>query len=198
MSKKERRLPKPPTTPFGGKRRFGEEESPGPLMADEMARAMAEGKLEEFLKREMPDNEHARKLTMMMLGMTGMMPSEVDPSVSKKISPAPTAGKSSKEPSAPPLPEGLPQGLIEAVQTGDVQGLMGMLKKEHEKRTSVSSEGLSEERQTDDTTPVFSPTEEDTIEELTDIASQNNLTLDWIVLRALRRYIEEYRKTGLL
>ena len=38
-----------------------------------MAQAAAEGKLDEFLKQEMPDNEYARNLASMMMGMTGMM-----------------------------------------------------------------------------------------------------------------------------
>ena len=73
MSKQEKLLPKPPNTPFGRKRHFEEDESKDPLIADEMVQAMAEGKLEEFLKKELPDNEYARKLAEMMMGMTGML-----------------------------------------------------------------------------------------------------------------------------
>jgi len=74
MSEKERPLPKPPTTPFGRKRPFEEKEDNAPLMADRLAAAMAEGTLDEFMKQELPDNEHARTLAMMMMGMSGMMP----------------------------------------------------------------------------------------------------------------------------
>ena len=74
MSPNEKPLPKPPSTPFGRKRAGEQREEQEPLTADRMAAAMAEGKIEEFLKKEMPDNEHARKLANMMMGMSGMMP----------------------------------------------------------------------------------------------------------------------------
>jgi hypothetical protein len=76
MSKKEKPLPTPPGTPFGGKKRYKVDEGKEPLMANEMAQAMAEGRLEEYLQNELPDSEYARKLTEMMMGMTGMMPPE--------------------------------------------------------------------------------------------------------------------------
>ncbi len=184
--KRKRPLPKPPASPFGGKRRFGEEEESAPLVADEMARAMAEGKLEEFLKREMPDNEHARKLAMMMLGMTGMLPPGVHPSQSEATS----SDSSAQEESPDKAPPGLSlEDVTEAARSGDVRGLMELLKKEHEKRSADPEKAE---------TPSFSATEKETIEKLMGIASQNNLTLDWVILRALKRYIEEYRKTGLL
>ncbi len=155
-------------------------------MADEMAGAMAEGKLEEFLKKEMPDNEHARKLAMMMLGVTGMLPSGVNPSQSEETSP----DSSVQEESPDKAPAGMPpEEVIKAAQTGDVQGLMELLKREQDNR-SASSGTTS--------TPSFSATEKETIGKLMEMASQNNLSLDWIILRALKRYIEEYQKTGLL
>jgi hypothetical protein len=72
-SDKEKPLPKPPTSAFGRKERPDQEDQTT-LLADRMAAAMAEGKLDEFLKQEMPDNEYARNLATMMMGMTGMMP----------------------------------------------------------------------------------------------------------------------------
>jgi 3-polyprenyl-4-hydroxybenzoate decarboxylase len=30
------------------------------------------------------------------------------------------------------------------------------------------------------------------------IASENHVTVDWIIMRALKLYLEEYRKTGRL
>ncbi len=196
MPKKEKPLPKPPTSPFGRKRRFEEEEGAVSLIADEMARAMAEGKLDDFLKKEMPDSEYARKLSIMMLGMTGMLPTSEGQSQAKEKAPdlSPT-GKSPEEPPPGPAPE----GLIEAAQAGDVQGLMGLLKKEHEKRTSGSGGNVPQEKQQNDAAaPAFDASEKELIMELMEIASQNDLTIDWIVLRALKRYIEEYRKTGFL
>ncbi len=72
-TKKEKPLPKPPHTAFGRKKPAEHEEG-DTLLADRLAAAMAEGKIEEFLKQEMPDNEYARNLTSMMMGMTGMLP----------------------------------------------------------------------------------------------------------------------------
>src|SRR5512140_91734 len=74
MSNEEKPLPKPPNTAFGRKKQFEQTDEQGALLADRMAAAMAEGKLDEFLKQEMPDNEFARNLATMMMGMTGMMP----------------------------------------------------------------------------------------------------------------------------
>ncbi|MCC6347898.1 MAG: hypothetical protein IT388_11980, partial [Nitrospirales bacterium] len=73
MSREEKPLPKPPSTPFGRKKQFGETESDMNLLSDRLAMAMAEGKLDEYMQKEMPDNEYARSLTMMMMGMTGNM-----------------------------------------------------------------------------------------------------------------------------
>jgi hypothetical protein len=79
---KEKPLPKPRKAAFGRKKQFGQEEGQDALLADRLAAAMAEGKLEEFLKQEMPDNEYARSLATMMMGMTGMMPPADAPAAS--------------------------------------------------------------------------------------------------------------------
>jgi hypothetical protein len=75
MSKKERELPKPGKTPFGRKRPQNEGQD-DLLMADHMAMAAAEGKLNEYLEQEIPEGEYAKKLAMMMMGMTGILPNE--------------------------------------------------------------------------------------------------------------------------
>lgn len=176
MSEKEKPLPKPPTTPFGRKRRFEEKEEDVPLMADQMAAAMAEGRLEEFLQQELPDNEYARALARMMMGMTGMLSSEDIPSASTPIS----------QP---------PEDVLKAAETGNMKGLIELLEREHKKRMSEAS--APEEEQIDRSTDLTS-IEKVTIEELMKIASENNLAIDWLVLRALRLYIDEYQKTGRL
>jgi hypothetical protein len=114
-----------------------------PLMADQIAKAIAEGKLEEFLQNKMPDNEYAKALTMMMLKMTGMSPSE---------------------------------------------GLPSVLEKEPEKPSTIQPSN----------SPDLPIIEKDTLDQLNKIASENNVNLDWIVLRALRVYVQEYLKTGRL
>ncbi len=189
MSNKEKPLPTPPNRPFGRKRNF-EEEQQAALLADRMAAAAAEGKLEEFLEKEMPENEYARNLAKMMMGMTGMMPAggveTKQPSAQEHGSAEPAA--SSHE---------IPEDVQRAVQGGDVKELMDMLRREHQKRMPGAEAGPLEE------TPAAHPAdqpaiEKDIIDALIQIASDNNVTPDWIILRAVKRYVEEYRKTGKL
>lgn len=143
MSKKEKPLPIPPNSPIGRKKGFMQNEEEEPLMADQIAKAIAEGKLEEFLQNKMPDNEYAKALTMMMLKMTGMSPSEGLPSEIEEKSEKPSTIQPSNSPDLPII-------------------------------------------------------EKDTLDQLNKIASENNVNLDWIVLRALRVYVQEYLKTGRL
>ena len=65
---KRKPLPKPQNSPFGAKKRFGEDSDKGSLMADEMASAAVSGRLEEYLSREVGENDNARKLVGMMMG----------------------------------------------------------------------------------------------------------------------------------
>jgi hypothetical protein len=194
VSKKERPLPRPHASPFGGKRRFEESEEDVPLMADRMASAMAEGRLEEFLKEEMPDSEHARTLTMMMLGMTGILPPEKISVLEnrKDTSDDGTEGKSAAGASPTPPPE----DVLRAVSAGDVKGLMRLLEREHKKRAS-SSAGDSE-KNGKDVSAGSGHAQRETIERMVFIASENDVTLDWLILRAFKRYLEEYDRTGLL
>ncbi len=177
MSKEERPLPRPPVSPFGGKRRFEEREEDVNLMADRMASAVAEGKLEEFLQKELPDNEHAKTLARMMLGMSGMLPPE---------------GLSAPSPSPSPPPE----EIVRAAGAGDVKALMELLKREQAKRAS-SPEDVEEQKE-EAGLPDLTQAQRETIEQIVRIASENDVTFDWLALRAFKRYIEEYRRTGLL
>ena len=67
--KKDKVLPTPPKMAFGRKRRSEQPDDQSGLIADRMAAAMAEGKIEEFLKQEIPDNEFAKNLVNMMMGI---------------------------------------------------------------------------------------------------------------------------------
>ncbi len=184
MSEKDKPLPKPPDAPFGRKKRFENSESKPPLMADKMAMAMAKGRLDEFIKEELPDNEHARKLAEMMMGMTGMtdMMSSGKPVSDKKKSDNRPAQAKKKRSSVDQPPE----DVVNAVKSGDVQGLTDLLKREQKKRSPNS------------TTPASSQAsvEKVTIEQLIKIAADNDLSLDWIFFRALKKYVEDYQKTG--
>ena len=189
MSQEERPLPKPPTTPFGRKRPFEEQEENAPLLADRMAAAMADGTLDAFMKQELPDNEYARTLAMMMMGMSGMMPPQGLPSVQGNEPEGQSANPALKP----------PEDVVKAAREGDVKGLMDILQREYRKRSSdtgaIDKDSVPEKAED---SPVLDQKEKETLDQLMDIASRNNLSMDWIVLRALRLYVEEHQKTGRL
>ncbi len=198
MSKKEKPLPKPPKTPFGRKKRFEDHEDEAPLLVDQMAMAMAKGKLEEFMQEEMPDNEHAKQLAGMMMQMSGMAPqSSLKSEVKREETPT---GKSSdkkgksEEEETPAIP---PEDIMQAAQGGDVNDLIGLLKREHEKRHPDSGSKAQEAAKLP---PAGGLSEEEkkVIDQLVNIASENRVSLDWITLRAIKLYVREYQKTGKL
>ena len=117
MTESDRPLPTPPRSRFG---RDSQEEA-GPasgMISDRMALAAAEGRLEEFLQHEIPEGDHARNLAMMMMGMSGMMPTEMP------AGPAPAAPPQSPAPPAPDAPTAgppeVPPEVLAAIQQGDV------------------------------------------------------------------------------
>ncbi|MDA8084866.1 MAG: hypothetical protein M0024_14510 [Nitrospiraceae bacterium] len=193
MPKKERPLPQPPSRAA----RFGEcEERPGaaPLMADQMAMAAAGGRLEEFIDKAIPDNEHAKKLAAMMMGMTGMLPAgHPAPPPGKGEDSAPAPASAAPQPEAVSCPPS--EEILRAVQDEDVSGLIDLLKQEHSRRTgdpepAAATAGL----------PQGPPAqiEKTLIDRVIAVASGNALTPDWIIMRALKLYFEEYDKTGRL
>lgn len=191
MSGNEKPLPQPPSTPFGGKNRFHEEKQNEPLMADRLAMAMASGQLEEFMKKELPDNEQSRSLAMMMLGMSGMMPQGCMPMpdiTPTNFGPAPAAEKTAIQ---------APEDMVKAVNDGDVKGLMDMLEKEYRKRSgSTAPESL--EKGPSAPAGQLSDNEKEAVDRLINIASENNTTVDWLIMRAVKQYIREYESTGKL
>jgi hypothetical protein len=191
MSKKEKHLPTPPNRAFVSRKKFGEEEEKTELTSDRMAMAAAEGKLEEFLKKEMPDNEYARNLASMMMGMTGIMPA-----VSEPASP-PQESKDAETADATEVPE----DVRKAIEGGNVQGLMEMLRREHQKRNPESeapeapeASSKSEPAQLQETPSI----DKALVDALIQIAQDNSVSLDWIILRAIKVYVQEYRKSGKL
>lgn len=203
MSEKEKPLPKPPKTPFG-KRRAGEDEEPRqPLMADRMAMAMAEGKLDEFMKENLPDNEQARQLAMMMMSMTGMgsmmlpmgFPAPGQESAAEaRVDDQPGQGQETGQET--PVPE----DVMKAVHAGDMHQLMELLRREHQKRTGSEIPPPPPASPAGDTGFNTAPAgiEKEVLDQLLEIASANSVSLDWLILRAMKVYIEEYRKTGRL
>ena len=195
MSKKEKHLPTPPHKPFGTRRKFEGEEEHAELTADRLAQAAAEGKLDEFLKKEMPDNEYARNLANMMMGMTGMMPG----AGALASSPGPEIKEQPLSSESPASAEEVPEEVRKAVQGGDVKGLMEMLRREHQKRMPGADTETKPAEEAAPQQPVDQPgIDKDLIDALIQIAKGNSVSLDWIVLRAIKVYVEEYRKTGKL
>jgi hypothetical protein len=190
MSEKKRPLPEARTSAFGRRRRFQEEDA-SPLMADDIARAAAEGRLEDLFGKEIPDSEQARALVSMMMGMTGM---------SSFAGPAKETGEndSSKSPDAVPPP---PEEVARAAEGGDVAGLIGLLQKEHARRSGSmeAAAGPEDPAPADGADHAGRPTiGKEVIDGLIRIASDNDVTLEWLIFRALKVYVREYRETGRL
>ncbi len=191
MSKKEKPLPTPPNRAFGRGKKFGEEEGKTELTADRIAMAAAEGKLDEFLKQEMPDNEYARNLASMMMGMTGIMPADSEHASQRQENrDAETAGATE-----------VPEDVRKAIEGGNVRGLIEMLKREHQKRNTESeaTEPPAERSKTEPAQSQEAPAiDKELIDALIQIAQDNSVSLDWIILRAIKVYVQEYQKNGKL
>jgi hypothetical protein len=199
---KEKPLPKPPKTAFGRQRPDESAQDQGSLIADRMAVAAAEGKLDEFLKSEMPDNEYARSLATMMMGMTGMMPM-VGATTGMPEAPV-TQQPQPPETASPELAAAaidVPEDVKKAIQSEDVQGLMAMLRREHEKR-SPGGESLPTEAPVSPSSSTPAPgapqIDKNLIDAMIQIAQDNSVTLDWMILRAIKVYVQDYQKTGKL
>jgi hypothetical protein len=190
MADQDKPLPKPPKQAF---QKPAQEQSGQELLADLMAVAAAEGRLDEFLKENMPENEHAQELAKMMMGMTGMLP---------------MGGMAAPMPPAQPSPEtgtaaAVPENVLKAVQNGDVKGLMDMLRQEHQKRSPgsalVGTADAGQEQEAAALQPSGMPAiEKELVDAMIKIAKDNSVSADWIILRAIKVYVEEYRRTGKL
>jgi hypothetical protein len=183
---KDRPLPLPPKRAFG-LHGHQEDREGQTLMADELARAAAEGRLDEFLCGEIPDNDYARALVSMMMGMTGMAPAGTTPAESelKSSSSDETAG-----------PSGPPADVIDAVRGGDVQRLKSLLERERKRRSNPEEAAEPPKAEADEQVkPVI---EKEIVDQLLKIASDNDLSPDWLFLRAIKLYVQEYQRTGRL
>jgi hypothetical protein len=92
----------------------------------------------------------------------------------------------------------VPEDVRKAIEGGNVRGLMEMLRREHKKRSPESEapaeSSKSEPAQSQDT-PVI---DKELIDALVQIAQDNSVSLDWIILRAIKVYVQEYQKNGKL
>lgn len=191
MSKKERNLPKPGKTPFSRKRPVNEGQD-DLLMADQMAMASAEGRLDEYLEQEIPEGEYAKKLARMMLGMTGIVPTEEDRVGSSEAS-------GTEKPEEVKAAQTVPDDVVSAVHAGDVEKLKGLLAREKQRRDpQQEDETYTGEKIFEKQLPPETVLEKAMLDELLKVAADNSLNLDWLIARALKLYLEEYRKTGRL
>ena len=200
MTTKDNPLPKPPNSAFGRKNRFEQPDEQAALLADRMAAAMAEGKLDEFIKQEMPDNDYARNLASMMMGMTGMMPMGSVPTGSPHAEPQPQSSASVPTEQVLPAaeaPEEVLEDVRKAIEGGDVKSLMELLRQEHCNRTPGSDPGTSEETNAAPS-PAQPAIDKDQVDALLQIAQDNSVSVDWLILRAIKVYVQEYQKTGRL
>jgi hypothetical protein len=178
------------------------------MISDRMALAAAEGRLEEFLQHEIPAGDHARNLAMMMMGMSGMMPAEMP-----AAGPPQTVSPHGAPPAASDAPVAVspevPPELLAAIQQGDVASLTGILRAEHAKRSGRNAAAdescpVAPATASSSGTPALQPAEGragiDTaiIDELIRIGADNDVTVDWLMLRAVKLYVAEYRTSGRL
>lgn len=228
MPEDKKPLPKPPSTPFGSKKRFGDEENNEGLIADKMSMAMAGGNIEEFMKKEIGDNANAQKLASMMMGMSGMSPGGIasqgapvppePPELQKQQKSQGSQGSQKQQepgsvasPSTPPSEE-----IMKAAMSGDTKSLAEMLKKEHLRRQGADTQGQEETpaeaqhepQQTEGSLPVGSTAqdapegapepemEKQVLMKLMKIASDNNVSIDWVINRALKLYVRDFEGTG--
>jgi len=212
VTESDRPLPTPPRARFGRDSQQEADPASG-MISDRMALAAAEGRLEEFLQHEIPGGDHARNLAMMMMGMSGMMPMEMTagpPQAVATPSPAPPGSDAQTVVAAEVPPE-----VLAAIQQGDVANLMSILRAEHGKRTAPGAP--ADEAPQAPASPsaarppvpspepsavasVAGPAGIDTaiIDELIRISADNDVTVDWLMLRAVKLYVAEYQKTGRL
>ena len=196
MSKKEKELPKPKKTPFG-KNRHENEGQDDLLMADRMALAAAEGRLNEYLDQEIPEGEYARKLTTMMMGMTGILPPEGVSADNQQKGPSSDAAETDT------VSEGIaaaavPEDVTEAAKAGDVEVLKELLAREKQKRTPGPVGTKVEIPKPDQPQSSPSMIEKDMLDSMIKVAFDNKVSVDWLMARALKLYLEEYQKTGRL
>jgi hypothetical protein len=192
MSKREKDLPQPKKSPSGRKRNEGEEQN-DLLMADKMALAAAEGKLEEYLNQELPEGEYAKKLAIMMMNMTGT----ALPQQGETPEPLKEAAESAETEEAEGA-KAVPEDVVKAVKAADVELLKGLLVREARKRDPHSGEEQKEDESVPQAKESGTGLEKGTLDDLISVASENNISLDWLIARALKLYLKDYKKTGRL
>ncbi|UCE79511.1 MAG: hypothetical protein JSV13_02450 [Nitrospiraceae bacterium] len=196
MTKKDRPLPKPPKTPFGTKKFFEEHKSDNALMFDRMARALVDGTMNEFIQQELPDSLYGRKLTELMMGLMGMMPIHGlndDSKDQKGMSVTDRTAGGETEPHSHEPPEDVQR----AVQSGDVKLLMELLHREHKKRMPDTTSELSLDKD-DHRSQEHLADNRNLLDHMIAIAAEHGVSQEWLLMRAMRLYIDAYNRTGRL
>ena len=85
---------------------------------------------------------------------------------------------------------------MDAVRGGDVQRLKELLGREQVKRSGGEEPEGQGKAEAD--APAMPVTEKDAIDQVLKIASDNNLSPDWLFWRAIKLYVQEYQRTGRL
>jgi len=88
--------------------------------------------------------------------------------------------------------------VMKAVHAGDMHQLMELLRREHQKRTGSDIPPPPSPAEGPGFNTAPAGIEKEVLDQMIEIASANSVTLDWLILRAMKVYIEEYRKTGRL
>ena len=189
MTEKKRPLPRPPRKPFvpGGR-------APG--------LPPAPGGGGDAPERNLEEDPNARRLAEMMMGLTGM-----PPLAASAGGPGPDETAGDAAPGAPresgpgtgrsaPVPE----DVMKAAAAGDVSSLIGLLRREHRERHGEADEappssgtgGSPQPEKTEESGFI----EKEVLDALIRMARDNDVSVDWLIARALRLYVRDYRTTG--
>jgi len=131
------------------------------------------------------------------MGMTGILPNEGGLPSDEEAACTPAEANETGQ-----AQEGegtaVPEDVVKAVQAGDVEKLKELLAREKQKRTSGSVEESGEAPNPGQCQPAPSMIEKDMLDLMIKVAFDNKVSVDWLMARALKLYLEEYQKTGRL
>ena len=136
----------------------------------------------------------------MMMGMTGMLPiggaSTAPPPVEQQPQSSESVPAGQVLPTAE-VPTEVLEDVRKAIEDGDVKSLMKLLQQEHSKRIP-GSESVTTEEVVAPPQPGQPAIDKDQVDALLQIAKDNSVSVDWLILRAIKVYVQEYQKTGKL
>jgi len=201
MSPKKKSLPTPPRKAFGHGPRSGSDERSRPSLEEGLAQAAARGRLDEYISENFGESGNARRLAEMMMEMTGMIqaPAASSGTVEKKAKNVDSSEKQSESGKT-----SVPGDIIAAASSGNVGELIQLLKREQgkisgEKDVSAKSGGKPQRKKTGKKVAGAEDQgfiEKKVLDQLIKIASDNNVTMDWLIARALSLYVRDYLATG--